>query len=33
VELADVLENQLAIVIPNRAAFEARLREKRIVET
>ncbi|MDX8532058.1 arylamine N-acetyltransferase [Mesorhizobium sp. VK25A] len=32
-ELADVLENQLAIVIPDRAAFEARLREKRIVET
>ncbi|TPI18617.1 arylamine N-acetyltransferase [Mesorhizobium sp. B4-1-1] len=31
-ELADVLENQLAIVIPDRAAFEARLREKRIVE-
>ena len=33
IELADVLENQLAIVIPDRAAFEARLREKRIVET
>ncbi|TIP47652.1 MAG: arylamine N-acetyltransferase [Mesorhizobium sp.] len=32
-ELADVLENQLAIVIPDRAAFEARLREKRTVET
>ena len=32
-ELADVLENQLAIVIPDRTAFEARLREKRIVET
>ena len=32
-ELADVLENQLAIVIPDRAAFEAKLREKRIVET
>ncbi|MEI9405263.1 arylamine N-acetyltransferase [Mesorhizobium argentiipisi] len=32
-ELADVLENQLAIIIPDRAAFEARLREKRIVET
>lgn len=32
-ELADVLEHQLAIVIPDRAAFEARLREKRIVET
>ncbi|TGS52215.1 arylamine N-acetyltransferase, partial [Mesorhizobium sp. M3A.F.Ca.ET.201.01.1.1] len=25
-ELADVLENQLAIVIPNRATFEARLK-------
>ncbi|CDX16156.1 N-hydroxyarylamine O-acetyltransferase [Mesorhizobium sp. ORS 3324] len=32
-ELADVLENQLAIVIPDRAAFEARLRQKTIVET
>ncbi|RWB78288.1 MAG: arylamine N-acetyltransferase [Mesorhizobium sp.] len=32
-ELADALENQLAIVIPDRAALEARLREKRIVET
>ncbi|RVD54407.1 arylamine N-acetyltransferase [Mesorhizobium sp. M2D.F.Ca.ET.185.01.1.1] len=32
-ELADVLENQLAIVIPNRATFEARLKEKCIVET
>ncbi|PBC08535.1 arylamine N-acetyltransferase [Mesorhizobium sp. WSM3859] len=32
-ELADVLENQLAIVIPDRAALEARLKEKRIVET
>ncbi|RUT99847.1 arylamine N-acetyltransferase [Mesorhizobium sp. USDA-HM6] len=32
-ELADVLENQLAIVIPDRAAFEARLRQKQIVET
>jgi len=32
-ELADLLENQLAVVIPDRTAFEARLREKRIVET
>ncbi|RWM27109.1 arylamine N-acetyltransferase [Mesorhizobium sp.] len=32
-ELADVLENQLAIVIPDRAAFEARLRQKTIMET
>ena len=32
-ELADVLEKQLAIIIPDRAAFEATLREKRIVET
>ncbi|MBW8909998.1 MAG: arylamine N-acetyltransferase [Mesorhizobium sp.] len=32
-ELADVLEKQLAIVIPERAAFELRLREKHIVET
>lgn len=32
-ELADVLEHQLAIVIPDRRAFEARLREKRIEET
>ncbi|MDX8468449.1 arylamine N-acetyltransferase [Mesorhizobium sp. VK23B] len=32
-ELADVLENELAIVIPDRAAFEARLRQKQIVET
>ncbi|MBN9549067.1 MAG: arylamine N-acetyltransferase [Alphaproteobacteria bacterium] len=32
-ELAGVLESQLAIVIPDRLAFEARLREKRIVET
>ncbi|AZO26720.1 N-hydroxyarylamine O-acetyltransferase [Mesorhizobium shonense] len=31
--LADVLEGQLAIVIPDRAAFEARLRQKNIVET
>ena len=33
IELAEVLENQLAIIIPDRAAFETRLREKRIVET
>ena len=32
-ELADVLEMQLAIIIPDRAAFEAKLREKHIVET
>ena len=32
-ELADLLEGQLAIVIPDRAAFEARLRQKQIVET
>ncbi|WFP63649.1 arylamine N-acetyltransferase [Mesorhizobium sp. WSM4904] len=32
-ELADVLESQLAVVIPDRAAFEARLRQKNIVET
>ena len=32
-ELADVLESQLAIVIPDRLAFETKLREKRIVET
>ncbi|WP_192249334.1 arylamine N-acetyltransferase family protein [Mesorhizobium silamurunense] len=32
-ELADVLEGELAIVIPDRAAFEARLRQKNIVET
>ena len=32
-ELADVLENQLAIVIPDRTAFEVKLREKHIVET
>ncbi|MGX8010937.1 arylamine N-acetyltransferase family protein [Mesorhizobium sp. ORM8.1] len=32
-ELADVLEKQLAILIPDRAAFEAKLREKHIVET
>ncbi|MGX7876115.1 arylamine N-acetyltransferase family protein [Mesorhizobium sp. ORM6] len=32
-ELADTLEGQLGIVIPDRAAFEARVREKKIVET
>lgn len=32
-ELADMLENQLAIVIPDRAAFEARLLQKNIMET
>ncbi|RRH97146.1 arylamine N-acetyltransferase [Mesorhizobium tamadayense] len=32
-ELADVLESQFAIIIPDRAAFEARLRQKQIVET
>jgi len=32
-ELADVLEKQLAIILPDRAAFEATLREKQIVET
>ncbi|TKB12484.1 MAG: arylamine N-acetyltransferase [Mesorhizobium sp.] len=32
-ELAEVLENQLAIVIPDRAAFEARLLQKNIMET
>lgn len=32
-ELADLLESQFAILIPDRAAFEAKLREKRIVET
>ena len=31
--LADVLENQLAILIPDRTAFEAMLRQKQIVET
>ncbi|RVD22990.1 arylamine N-acetyltransferase, partial [Mesorhizobium sp. M4A.F.Ca.ET.020.02.1.1] len=31
-ELADVLKNQIDIVIPDRPAFEARLREKSIVE-
>ncbi|MFD2054134.1 arylamine N-acetyltransferase [Mesorhizobium calcicola] len=32
-ELADTLESQLGIVIADRAAFEARVREKKIVET
>ncbi|MEW6629661.1 MAG: arylamine N-acetyltransferase [Pseudomonadota bacterium] len=32
-ELADVLEKQLAILIPDRPAFEAMLRRKQIVET
>ncbi|TPN84104.1 arylamine N-acetyltransferase [Mesorhizobium sp. CU2] len=32
-ELVDMLESQLAILIPDRAAFEAKLREKHIVET
>ncbi|TGQ50888.1 arylamine N-acetyltransferase [Mesorhizobium sp. M1C.F.Ca.ET.193.01.1.1] len=32
-ELAVVLANELAIVIPDRAAFESRLRQKQIVET
>ncbi|ANT49248.1 arylamine N-acetyltransferase family protein [Mesorhizobium amorphae] len=32
-ELAEVLESQLEIVIPDRAAFEAKLRDKKIVET
>ena len=32
-ELTDVLESQLDIVIPDRAAFEAKLRDKKIVET
>ncbi|RJT31397.1 arylamine N-acetyltransferase [Mesorhizobium waimense] len=32
-EVADVLESQLDIVIPDRAAFEAKLRDKKIVET
>lgn len=31
--LADLVENQLAIVIDDRAAFEAMLRQKNIVET
>ncbi|MBZ9669782.1 arylamine N-acetyltransferase family protein [Mesorhizobium sp. ES1-3] len=32
-ELADTLEGLLGITIPDRAAFEARVREKKIVET
>ncbi|CAN7236563.1 arylamine N-acetyltransferase family protein [Mesorhizobium sp. LjNodule214] len=32
-ELADILESQLEIVIPDRAAFEAKVRDKKIVET
>ncbi|TGQ74389.1 MAG: arylamine N-acetyltransferase [Mesorhizobium sp.] len=32
-ELADTLEGQLGIIIPDRAAFEARARETEIVET
>jgi N-hydroxyarylamine O-acetyltransferase len=32
-ELADTLEDQLGIIIPDRAAFEAKVREKKIVET
>jgi N-hydroxyarylamine O-acetyltransferase len=32
-ELADTLETQLGIIIPDRAAFETRVREKNIVET
>jgi N-hydroxyarylamine O-acetyltransferase len=32
-ELADTLEGQLGIIIPDRSAFEARVREKKIVET
>ncbi|MFK0686608.1 arylamine N-acetyltransferase [Mesorhizobium sp. IMUNJ 23033] len=32
-ELADVLESQLEIIMPDRAAFEAKLRDKKIVET
>ncbi|BCG91813.1 arylamine N-acetyltransferase family protein [Mesorhizobium sp. 131-2-1] len=32
-ELADVLEKQIDIVIPDRPAFEARLRDKNIVES
>lgn len=32
-ELADTLEGPLGIIIPDRAAFEARVREKHIVET
>lgn len=32
-ELADTLQGQLGIIIPDRTAFEARVREKKIVET
>lgn len=32
-ELAEVLESQLEIVMPDRAAFEAKVRDKKIVET
>jgi N-hydroxyarylamine O-acetyltransferase len=32
-QLADTLEDQLGIVIPDRTAFEAKVREKKIVET
>jgi len=32
-ELADTLQGQLGIIIPDRAAFEAKAREKKIVET
>ncbi|TPK67479.1 arylamine N-acetyltransferase [Mesorhizobium sp. B2-4-15] len=32
-ELADTLEGQLGIIIPDRAVFEARVRKKKIVET
>ncbi|OBQ67339.1 arylamine N-acetyltransferase family protein [Mesorhizobium erdmanii] len=32
-ELADTLEGPLGIIIPDRAAFEAKVREKKIVET
>lgn len=33
VELTETLEHLLEIIIPDRAAFEARLRQKKIVET
>lgn len=32
-QLADTLEGQLGIIIPDRTAFEAKVREKKIVET
>jgi len=32
-ELADTLEGRLGIIIPDRTAFEAKVREKKIVET